>query len=247
MHNIPITILDGPVGTELIRRGVDCTGPLWSARAIDGAPEVLGAIHREYAAAGATVHTAATFRTQPGIEPGEWARLARRGVELVREAVPRGHRVAGSLAPLADCYRPDLSPARVDPAATREAHLALARVLADAGCDILLCETFTDPGEGLLAAGAAVEAAEATGAEVWLSPLTGALRDAAQSGRGAQGGRAGGPGGGGRRARQLRSRGGDAGIRPSPGVGGVGPRRGSGGLRQCWGRGRPSGRGERGE
>src|SRR5262245_40782840 len=43
-----LIILDGAVGTELERRGVDCSLPLWSARAIDDAPDTLAAIHREY-------------------------------------------------------------------------------------------------------------------------------------------------------------------------------------------------------
>lgn len=163
------TILDGPVGTELLRRGVELSGPAWSARAIEEAPGVLAQIHHEYALAGATIHTAATFRTQPGVLPDRWERLARRAVRIAREAVPRGHRIAGSIAPIADCYRPDLSPADAQPDAVREAHLALARVLVDAGCDILLCETFTHVGEAMLATEAAVQAAGASGAEVWTS------------------------------------------------------------------------------
>jgi len=58
-------ILDGALGTELARRGVPTPLPLWSAAAIDSAPQVLSAIHRDYAEAGATVHTANTFRTGP--------------------------------------------------------------------------------------------------------------------------------------------------------------------------------------
>jgi S-methylmethionine-dependent homocysteine/selenocysteine methylase len=164
-----VTILDGPMGTELARRGVDLSGPAWSARAIEEAPEVIGAIHRDYAAAGATVHTAATFRTQPRVLPDRWDRLARRAVELARANVPEGCLIAGSIAPLADCYRPDLSPASSDPAQTRAEHGALARVLVEAGCDRLLCETFAHAGEALLAVEAALEAAKGTDVEVWLA------------------------------------------------------------------------------
>ena len=59
------TLLDGPVGTELERRGLKLPPPLWSARAIEDAPELLREIHADYAAAGARVHTANTFRTDP--------------------------------------------------------------------------------------------------------------------------------------------------------------------------------------
>src|SRR6185436_12595780 len=84
----------------------------------------------------------------------------RRAVAIARAAVPAGHRVAGSLAPLEDCYRPDLSPA--DP---RPEHRELARALADAGVDLLLCETFPHAGEALVAC----EEAVATGLETWVS------------------------------------------------------------------------------
>ena len=105
-----MVILDGPVGTELNARGVRTELPLWSAAANETHPEVVSAIHRDYAGAGATVHTTNTFRTRRRLMPGRWRELTTRAVELARGAVPRSHRVAGSIAPLEDCYRPDLSP-----------------------------------------------------------------------------------------------------------------------------------------
>lgn len=153
-----VTILDGPMGTELAARRIATPAPGWSAEALRTAPQVVQQIHRDYAAAGATVHTANTFRTRRRSAPGDWEALARRAVALARAAVPVGHRVAGSLAPLEDCYRPDLSPS--DP---RPEHHELALLLADAGVDLLLCETFPDVGECLLA----VEEAVATGLPTW--------------------------------------------------------------------------------
>lgn len=155
-----LTILDGPLGTELASRGIPTPAPLWSALALEQAPEVVGAIHRDYVAAGATVHTANTFRTTPRSAPDRWEKLARRAVQIARAAVPPGQRVAGSVAPLEDCYRPDLSPP--DP---RPEHRALCRLLADAGVDLLLCETFPHVGEALVA----VEEAVATGIETWVA------------------------------------------------------------------------------
>ncbi len=157
-----ITILDGPMGTDLLARGVPTPLPGWSAHALETAPDVVRAIHRDYAAAGATVHTANTFRTKRRQFPDTWEALARSAVRLCRESTPAGHRVAGSIAPLEDCYRPDLSP----PAdIARREHGELARALADAGCGLLLCETFPHVGEGLIA----VEEAVATGVETWAS------------------------------------------------------------------------------
>ena len=100
------------------------------AHALEGEPEVVAAIHRDYAAAGATVHTTNTFRTRPAVFPEAWEELARRAVRLAREAIPADHRVAGSIAPLEDCYSPELSPANDDPEAARDQHRRLARALA---------------------------------------------------------------------------------------------------------------------
>lgn len=160
-----IVVLDGPLGTELAARGVETPAPLWSAAALRDARgcDVVRAIHRDYARAGATVHTANTFRTKRRQAGSAWAELLARAVSLAREAVrdvdPR-HRVAGSMAPLEDCYRPDLSPA-----GARQEHREVAQALAAAGVDVLLCETFPHVGEALVA----LEEAVATGVEAWVS------------------------------------------------------------------------------
>lgn len=156
----PITILDGPTGTELIGRGVELPDGAWSAAGIDAHAHTLAQIHADYAAAGATVHTACTFRTTERAVGHGWKRLAKRAVEICRESVPADHLVGGSIAPLEDCYRPDLSPSDAE-----SEHARLAGVLAEAGCDLLLCETFPHVGEAL----AALRAAAHTGLETWVS------------------------------------------------------------------------------
>ncbi len=163
-----VTLLDGPTGTELAARGVALPAPLWSAAAIDSAPSVLLDIHRDYADAGASIHTAATFRTTPAAAGPRWQSLLYRAVQLARQGARPGQKVAGSLAPLADCYRPDLSPP-----APHRAHAQFARALVDAGVDLVLCETFPHVGEGL----AAVEAAVPTGIPVWVSFTAGYRAD----------------------------------------------------------------------
>lgn len=152
-------VLDGAMGTRLEAMGHATPPPLWSAQALIDAPDAVAAVHRAYAEAGATVHTACTFRTQPRHAP-RWRELAATAVRLARDAVPAGHRVAGSVAPLEDCWSPERSPADPGPE-----HARLARHLADCGVDLLLCETFAHVGEAL----AAVEAAVATGVETWVS------------------------------------------------------------------------------
>jgi len=159
-----ITILDGPLGTELNARGISTELPWWSAPANESAPDVVAAIHRDYVAAGATVHTANTFSTKRRRVGDCWERLARAAVRIAKEAVPSTQRVAGSISPLEDCYRPDLSPTH-----PRGEHREVAEVLADAGCDLILCETFPHIGEALVA----VEEGVRTGRETWLSLTAG--------------------------------------------------------------------------
>jgi S-methylmethionine-dependent homocysteine/selenocysteine methylase len=145
-------LLDAAMGTELERRGASTRLPLWSARALFECPELVLAIHREEVAAGAEILTANTFRThrrtarREGLE-GRSAELTRTAVALAREAAREAGRpvfVAGSLSPLEDCYRPDLTPA--GDAIERE-HALQAESLAAAGVDGILVETQnTGPG-----------------------------------------------------------------------------------------------------
>jgi S-methylmethionine-dependent homocysteine/selenocysteine methylase len=94
--------------------------PLWSADAIRTAPEVLRSIHEDYTRAGARVAVANTFRadrlTLAQVGRAEETReFNRAALRLAREGVaaaspPHPVLVVGSMAPLADCYRPDLVP-----------------------------------------------------------------------------------------------------------------------------------------
>ena len=170
-----VTLLDGPVGTELERRGLLLPAPVWSAQAVIERPDLLSAIHRDYAAAGAQVHTAATFRTTARALrdtpwAARWEELAARAVALCRAAVTPGARVAGSIAPLEDCFSPQLTP---DDAALAREHTALAGALACAGCDLLLVETMPT----LRELRAAARAAAATGLPVWAAVTLGPAGD----------------------------------------------------------------------
>jgi len=160
----PPLLLDGALGTELERRGAACALPLWSARALLDAPALVRAIHADYVAAGCELLTANTFRTQrrtldrAGLGD-RTAELVARAVRLAREAAATAGRpvlIAGSLAPLEDCWHPE----RVPEAATlaRE-HAEQARHLAEAGADAILVETMGT----LREAQAGVAAAVATG------------------------------------------------------------------------------------
>ena len=166
-----VHLLDGALGTELGRRGIETRGGLFSAAALldERGRAALREVHRAYVEAGAEVITAATFRTNrrslaaAGLE-SRFPELLRLAVREAREAAGRRARVAGSMAPVDDCYRPDLRPPLGQ--ASRE-HLEHARALAEAGCDLLLVETVAAADEGL----AAVAAAAATGLPVWVAAM----------------------------------------------------------------------------
>ena len=167
-----ITILDGAMGTELQRRGQRTSLPLWSAHALINTPDLTRQIHSEYALAGAEVLTTNTFRTtrytlaKTNMEH-QAEELTHRAVQLAREAAvsaPRTQkiRIAGSLAPLEDCYRPDLAPSND---ILRREHNAQATLLARAGVDIILVETQNNIREARIAA----QAALAHRIPVWVS------------------------------------------------------------------------------
>ncbi len=121
-------LLDGAMGTELARRGFELRPPLWGARAIVDAPALVRAVHADYAAAGATTLTTASF----GLRPGD-AELAAASVDLLRQAVPAAE-IAGSIAP-ADPTLP--------PGARASHYAALGEALAAGGADVLFSETHT--------------------------------------------------------------------------------------------------------
>lgn len=163
-------LLDGATGTELERRGIRCELPLWSARALEEAPDAVERIHADYLDAGAEVLTANTFRTQRRtLARGGWGaragELTARAIDLARRAAESRGRTAfvlGSAPPLEDCFRPDLVP---DARALESEHAEHARHLADAGVDAILVETMNTLREAL----AAVRAARAVGCEVLVS------------------------------------------------------------------------------
>src|SRR6267142_6240128 len=146
-------VLDGATGTCLGQRGVDTRGPLFSGEALrdERGIAALRGVHGDYARAGAQVITAATFRTNPRKAGARWRELTGLAVGIARRS---GAAVAGSMAPVEDCYRPDLRPS---PEVALDEHRALAGALADAGCDLLLVETVAAADEGLVAVRAAVE------------------------------------------------------------------------------------------
>ena len=83
-----VLILDGGLGTELSRRGLDAGGTLWSTEILIRHPDAIRQLHLDYLRAGADVATTATYQASPlalqarGLEPGRLEALLRDAVSL---------------------------------------------------------------------------------------------------------------------------------------------------------------------
>lgn len=154
-----IVMMDGALGTELQRRGVPLDLPLWSAGALDTKGDLIGQIHNEYVEAGAKIITANTFRTTAyayrlaGLNPSSAEHATHKAVELALTASGGKALVAGSMAPMDDCYLPEKYPGKK---VAREGYNLLASWLKDAGADLALVETQINLEEARLALQAAV-------------------------------------------------------------------------------------------
>ncbi|MBI4164418.1 MAG: homocysteine S-methyltransferase family protein [Acidobacteria bacterium] len=122
-------LLDGGVGTEILRRGV-----YWRCHGIERNPDVVREVHADYIRAGADVIKTNTFQLNrraysslfhglehlrrigpPGLEH-KAGKLLAQAIELVREARRQagkeddGVAIAGVISPIEHSFRPDLVP-----------------------------------------------------------------------------------------------------------------------------------------
>jgi len=112
-----ITLLDGSIGQELVKRSGDRATPLWSTQVMMDHGDLVQQVHGDYFAAGATVATTNTYAVlrdrleRVGLqdEAPRLADIAVTAARAARDAHGQG-RVAGALGPLVQSYRPDLCP-----------------------------------------------------------------------------------------------------------------------------------------
>jgi S-methylmethionine-dependent homocysteine/selenocysteine methylase len=157
-------VLDAAMGSDLDRRGLPTTLPLWSAVGLVERPDLVRQIHRENLLAGADIITTDTFRTtartfrNAGLDPGRAAELDALAVRLAVEARTEAGRpealIAGSIAPLEDCYLPTFE---TPPEVALAEHRAQADNLASAGVDMIMVETMPTAVEAEIALRAAIE------------------------------------------------------------------------------------------
>ena len=164
-----ITLLDGGMGQELIRRHGAPPTPLWATQVMIDAPGLVQEIHADYFAAGATVATTNTYalhRDRLGplggiedqIEALHHAALAE--AQAARAAHGRG-RIAGSIGPLGASYRTDTHP---DVATATPLYAEIVALLAP-HVDVILFETAAC----LTNIRAALAAAQGCGKPVWIA------------------------------------------------------------------------------
>lgn len=165
-------IIDGGMGTELQRRGVETKLPLWSAVANFDHLKLVQKIHEDYFCAGARMVITNTFRTQQYV----YDKVGQK--ELADKSTRRAFRaaqnalscpdfsdlvfLAGGMAPLEDCYRPDLVPP--DDVLLKE-HSHHAKLLDKLGVDVIFCETANCIREAKMM----LKAADPTGCPLFIS------------------------------------------------------------------------------
>jgi S-methylmethionine-dependent homocysteine/selenocysteine methylase len=111
-----ITILDGGMGRQLARMGAPFRLPEWSALALIEAPQFVSDAHAAFIRAGAEIITTNSYGLAPSrLGAARFASDGRRLADLCgRLARAAAHsaaqrvRVAGSLPPVFESYRPDL-------------------------------------------------------------------------------------------------------------------------------------------
>ncbi|HEY3993342.1 MAG TPA: homocysteine S-methyltransferase family protein [Ktedonobacteraceae bacterium] len=151
-----LLVMDGGMGSELERRSIPTTLPLWSAEALLTHPEAVEQIHKDYIDAGAELIITDTFRTtrrafgkrDMADQAASAAALACSLAQHAREKTHSTHELymAGSIAPLEDCYTPELTPSQPEIEAE---HAELVAQLKLGGVDFILLETMITARETL--------------------------------------------------------------------------------------------------
>jgi S-methylmethionine-dependent homocysteine/selenocysteine methylase len=172
-------ILDGAIGTEILRRNVT-----WADHQLAQRPDFVRGIHEDYIRAGADVISSNSFqlcrRALYNHFRDAWHRrhigardlndranrLLAASVHLAIEArerttAGRPVAVAAAVTTLEWCFRPDLAPSEKE---AREEYREIFQVVAEAGADLVLLETVNSITEARVA----LEVAKALGLPCWV-------------------------------------------------------------------------------
>jgi len=165
-----ITLLDGGMGQELLRRSSRAVTPMWSADIMLNEPVLVRDLHHEFIDSGARVITLNTYTATPQRlkrenQLSQLAPLHQRAMNAAREAIDLAQcnqvKIAGCLPPLVASYRPEVSLSFDDSLAT---YRRLVELQSPAS-DLFICETMSSITEASAACTAAIE----SGKPVWLA------------------------------------------------------------------------------
>tara|TARA_B100000131_G_C18113567_1_gene610497 strand:- start:1217 stop:2080 length:864 start_codon:yes stop_codon:yes gene_type:complete len=167
-----ILIMDGAMGTELQKRGVEVSLPLWSANANIEFPEIVKDIHKDYVDAGSDVITTNTFRStfwtyrKAGYSDRISRELAKKGlysaVNCAQDVVKNSIKILGSITSVDDCYLPQNFPGK---SIAEDTYGYALEWLSDAGVDIFLFETMGN----IIEIKCALDIAQSYDKPLWLS------------------------------------------------------------------------------
>ncbi|MFT6896163.1 MAG: S-methylmethionine-dependent homocysteine/selenocysteine methylase [Paraglaciecola sp.] len=165
-----ITLLDGGMGQEMLRRSSRAITPLWSADIMLHEPMIVRDLHRDFIESGARVITLNTYTATPErlARENELASLEglhqsamNAALDAIDLAQCNDVAIAGCLPPLVASYRPDVS-------LSFEASLASYRRLVELqspASNVFLCETMSSITEATAACTAGLE----SGKPVWVA------------------------------------------------------------------------------
>lgn len=165
-----VTLLDGGLGQELLRRSDRAPTPLWSSEVMLKEPELVRDLHVDYIKSGASILTLNTYSATPERLDRHDAlehlqSLHQAAMSVARQAIDIAATsdisIAGCLPPLVASYRPDVSLPEDQTLDTYRRLVELQSPVAD----LFLCETMASIAEARAAATAALE----SGKPVWLA------------------------------------------------------------------------------
>ncbi len=169
-HKPMITLLDGGMGQELIKRSNKEITPLWSTQVMIDEPDIVRDLHVDFILAGARVITlnAYTMTPQRLTRDGQikdFSILQSAAIHAATSARTKagiaGVKIAGCLPPLVASYHAEVAPAYDEMIASYSQIVALQAPHVD----VFLCETMPSIAE----AKAALLAAKKSGLPVWVS------------------------------------------------------------------------------
>jgi S-methylmethionine-dependent homocysteine/selenocysteine methylase len=161
-----VTLLDGGMGQELIKRSPAEPTPLWSAEVMMHMPDLVRDVHLDFIRAGARVITVNAYScTRDRLEPqghgDKFEALQSRAcllAEEARKASGEAVAIAGCLPPLAWSYRPELAN---DPDEIAPVYAEIAALKAGGGKPVWVSWSLMDDATARLRSGETIAEAAA--------------------------------------------------------------------------------------